>query len=123
MKSPFISALESRVLLADGGMGTLLHARGVPTSACLDATVIENPDLVRRIHEEYIAAGADIIETDTFGGTRIVLSEFGIPEKVYEINHTAARLAREVADSASTPHRHLLPAPLALPQQRRARPQ
>src|SRR5438105_13081276 len=94
MKSPFISALESRVLLADGGMGTLLHARGVPTSACLDAMVIESPDLVRRIHEEYIAAGADIIETDTFGANRFRLARYGLEGKVRDIKLKAALWAR-----------------------------
>jgi homocysteine S-methyltransferase len=98
MKSPFLAALESRILLADGAMGTLLHARGVPTSACLDATVIENPDLVRRIHEEYIAAGADIIETNTFGGNRFRLARYGLELKVRDINFKAARLARDARE-------------------------
>ncbi len=98
MKSPFISALETRVLLGDGAMGTLLHSRGVPTSACLEAQVIDHPDIVRRIHEDYIAAGADIIETDTFMANRYQLARQGLESRVHDINFKAARLARDARE-------------------------
>ena len=98
MKHPFLTALEQRVLLADGAMGTLLHSRGVPTSACLEALVLEQPDLVRRAHEEYIEAGADIIETDTFGANRFRLARHGLEGRVRDINFKAARLARDARE-------------------------
>ena len=103
MKSPFLDALEQRVLLADGGMGTLLNARGIPNSACLDAQVIEQPDIVRRVHEDYIAAGADIIETDTFGANRFRLQRYGLADRVHEINFRAARLARDAREISGHP--------------------
>jgi methionine synthase I (cobalamin-dependent)/5,10-methylenetetrahydrofolate reductase len=98
MKHPFISALEERILLADGAMGTLLQARGVPASACLEAVVLDDPDRVRRIHEDYIAAGADIIETNTFGANRFRLARHGLEKRVHEINFKAARIARDARE-------------------------
>jgi homocysteine S-methyltransferase len=98
MKSPLLLALEDRILLADGAIGTLLQARGVPASACFEAAVIDNADLVRRIHEEYIAAGADVIETNTFGANRYRLARHGLESKVRDINFRAARLARDARE-------------------------
>ena len=98
MKHPFLTALEERVLLADGAMGTLLHSRGVPSSACLEALVLDNPDIIRRVHEEYIASGADIIETDTFGANRFRLARHGLELRVHDINFKAARLARDARE-------------------------
>jgi homocysteine S-methyltransferase len=95
MTHPFLAALERRVLLADGAMGTLLRERGVPTSACLDEQNLSNPELVRGIHEEYLTAGAEVIETNTFGANRLRLRSFGLAEKVAEINARAVALARE----------------------------
>ncbi len=98
MKSPFLTALEQRVLLADGAMGTLLQSRGVAQHACLEALVLEQPDIVRRVHEDYIAAGADIIETNTFGANRFRLARHGLEAKVRDINFKAARLARDARE-------------------------
>ncbi len=98
MKSPFLAALEDRVLLSDGAMGTLLFARGVPQHACIEALVLDQPDIVRRIHEDYIAAGADIIQTDTFGANRYRLVKHGLETKVRDINFRAARLARDARE-------------------------
>ncbi|HVM95258.1 MAG TPA: homocysteine S-methyltransferase family protein, partial [Candidatus Acidoferrales bacterium] len=106
-------ALAERILVLDGAMGTAIHALnptaddwgGAKFENCSEMLVLTRPAWIRDIHKGYLDAGADIIETDTFGGTRIVLSEFGIEDKVYEINHTAARLAREAADAASTAKR------------------
>ncbi len=103
MKNPFLSALEERVLLADGAMGTLLHSRGVSTSTCLDALVLDNADVVRRVHEDYIAAGADIIETDTFGANRFRLARHGFEDRVRDINFKAARLARDAREISGHP--------------------
>jgi homocysteine S-methyltransferase len=98
MRSPFLTALEDHVLLADGAMGTLLFSRGVPQNACLEALVLDQADLVRRAHEEYIAAGADIIGTNTFGANRFRLARHGLEGRVRDINFKAARLARDARE-------------------------
>ncbi|MGB9562117.1 MAG: homocysteine S-methyltransferase family protein, partial [bacterium] len=72
----FYEELENRVLLADGAMGTLLYAKGVPKGQCYDELNISNPELVESIHREYIEAGADIIETNTFGANRYILERY-----------------------------------------------
>src|SRR5437867_2046037 len=107
------AALEDRILVLDGAMGTAIQALnptvddwgGPRFENCSEMLVLTHPEWIQEIHRGYLEAGADIVETDTFGGTRIVLSEFGIADKVYEINNKAARLAREVADSLSTAQR------------------
>ncbi len=75
---------------------------GPALEGCNEHLVLSRPEAIRDIHADYVEAGADLIETDSFGGTRIVLAEYGLQEKVYEINCAAARIAREVADAAST---------------------
>jgi homocysteine S-methyltransferase len=84
-------------------MGTLLQARGVPAKTCLEAAVLEQPDLVRRIHEEYIAAGAEIIETNTFGANRYRLARHGLESQVREVNFRAARIARDAREISGQP--------------------
>jgi homocysteine S-methyltransferase len=103
MKNPFLAAIEQRILLADGAMGTLLQSRGAPRNACLDALVLDQPDLVRRAHEDYIAAGADIIETNTFGANRYRLAKYGLDAKVRDINFRAAKLARDAREISGHP--------------------
>ncbi len=98
MKHPFLAALEERVLLADGAFGTLLQSRGVPATACLEALVLDSPDVIRRVHEDYIAAGADIIETNTFGANRFRLVRHGLEQRVRDINFKAARIARDARE-------------------------
>jgi methionine synthase / methylenetetrahydrofolate reductase(NADPH) len=88
---------DARVHVLDGAMGTLLYARGVFVNVCYDALVLEQPELVARIHAEYAAAGAEIVETNTFGANPVKLSAYGLEEKTREINREAARLARRAA--------------------------
>jgi len=88
---------DGRVHVFDGAMGTLLYARGVFVNVCYDELSLSRPDLVRRIHEEYVAAGAEILETNTFGANPVKLSSFGLDERTEEINRAAAGLAREGA--------------------------
>ena len=95
MVHPFLAALERRVLLADGAMGTLLRDRGVPASACLDEQNLSHPELVQSIHQEYLTAGAEIVETNTFGANRLRLRSFGLADKAPEINARGVALARE----------------------------
>jgi methionine synthase / methylenetetrahydrofolate reductase(NADPH) len=81
----------------DGAMGTMLYAKGVYINRCYDELNLSNPDLVREIHSEYLRAGADIIETNTFGATANKLSQYGLDTNLEEINVLAARIAREAA--------------------------
>ncbi len=81
----------------DGAMGTMIYSRGVFINRCFDEVCLADPSLVRSIHEEYIQAGADVIETNTFGANRIGLRGYGLAEKTEAINLAGARLAREAA--------------------------
>jgi homocysteine S-methyltransferase len=89
--------LSSRVLVADGAMGTMLYSRGVFINRCFDELNLSSPDLVRQIHQEYVKAGAEIIETNTFGASRPRLAAFGVAEKLRDINLAGVRIAREAA--------------------------
>jgi len=86
-----------RILVVDGAMGTMLYAKGVYINRCYDELNLSAPDLVREIHTEYIRAGADIIETNTFGATAHKLQQYGLDGNLHEINALAAKLAREAA--------------------------
>lgn len=92
-----LETLESRVVCGDGAMGTLLLDRGVPVDRCLEDLNLTEPDRIMSIHQEYIAAGARVIETNTFGANAVRLSRFGFEHRVAEINKAAARLARRAA--------------------------
>ena len=95
MAHPFLAAIDRRALLADGAIGTLLRDRGVPASACLDAQNLSNPELVLALHQDYVTAGAEIIETNTFGANPLRLKSFGLAEQTAEINAAGVGLARE----------------------------
>ena len=89
---------DGRVHVLDGAMGTALYDRGVFVNVCYDELALSEPDLVRTVHAEYVAAGAEIIETNTFGANPVKLSGFGLEDRVEEINAAAVRLAREAAN-------------------------
>jgi methionine synthase / methylenetetrahydrofolate reductase(NADPH) len=88
---------SDRILVVDGAMGTMLYAKGVYINRCYDELNLSAPDLVREIHTEYIRAGADIIETNTFGATAHKLQQYGLEANLHEINAIAAKVAREAA--------------------------
>src|SRR5919205_1072837 len=94
----FRELLESdRVTVFDGAMGTQLYAKGVYINRSYDELNLTNPDLVRAVHEEYVRAGAEVIETNTFTATAHKLQQYGLESRLREINVAAARLAREAA--------------------------
>src|SRR5271155_5088168 len=82
-------------VLCDGAMGTMLYARGVFINRCYDELNLSQPELVREIHAEYLQAGAEVIETNTFGGNAFRLEVHGLKDKIREINVAGVRLARE----------------------------
>jgi 5-methyltetrahydrofolate--homocysteine methyltransferase len=104
------AALEERILVLDGAMGTAIQALdlsaedfgGRDLEGCNEHLVLTRPAAIEAIHCAYLEAGADLVETNTFGGTRVVLAEYGLQEKAYEINFAASRLARAAADALST---------------------
>src|SRR5262245_44552927 len=97
----FVSAMDQRILVCDGAMGTMLYSKGVFISRCFDELNISSPQLVLDVHRDYLKAGADVIETNTFGANRTKLLSHGITEELREINLRGARIAREAAGDAA----------------------
>ena len=93
----FKQALLNRVLVADGAMGTSLYGKGIFLNRCYDELNLSLPALIRDVHQEYLRAGAEIIETNTFGANRKRLAAFGFAEKLRQINQAGVRIAKEVA--------------------------
>src|SRR5687767_2199220 len=112
-KSPYLEAIDRRVLVYDGAMGTNIQRYnltpedfgGKALEGCNDHLVLTRPDVISAIHESFLAVGCDVVETCTFQSTPRRLHEWGIGEKTREVNVTAARLARAAADKYSTPDR------------------
>src|SRR4051812_33453745 len=100
---PFLETVRERVVIYDGAMGTQIQERHPSLDDfwgkenCSEVLVLSRPDIIKDIHAAYFQTGADVVETNTFGGSRIVLGEFDLADKVHEINKRAAELAREVA--------------------------
>ncbi|WP_013320922.1 methionine synthase [Gloeothece verrucosa] len=116
MNSPFLNrlhSLERPVLVFDGAMGTSLQSQnltaedfgGPEYEGCNEYLVHTKPEAVAKVHQGYLEAGADVIETDTFGGTSIVLAEYDLADQAYYLNKTAAQLAKQVAQQYSTPEK------------------
>ena len=113
MSHSLLLALENRILVIDGAMGTQLQERhltaddfgGPQYEGCNEQLVLTRPDVIADVHRAYLEAGADIIETDSFGATDIVLAEYGLVEKVFEINRRAAEIARAACDAVGTPEK------------------
>ena len=106
--SDFLKAVQERVIIYDGAMGTSIQARN-PTvddywdkEGCNELLVLSRPDIIKDIHAAFYNVGCDVVETDTFGATRVVLAEYELQDKVHEINLAAAKLAREIAASFSS---------------------
>ena len=99
MPENFLSRLQKGPVLCDGAMGTTLYSRGIFINRCYDELNCSQPDLIREVHHEYLQAGAEVIETNTFGGNGPRLERHGLGERVHEINLAGACLAREAAKS------------------------
>lgn len=97
MREAFRRRLAEGVLLFDGGMGTCLYARGVHLGRCFDALNLEDPDMVRSVHADYLRAGAQVLTTNTFGANAVKLGKHHIAEQREAINRRGAELALEVA--------------------------
>ena len=110
--------LEERILLLDGAMGTMIQRHGLTekdyrgerfadwpseVKGNNDLLCLTQPQIIRAIHEQYLEAGADIVESNSFNATRVSMADYGMEALAYEINLAAARLAREAADRYSTP--------------------
>ncbi|MDU2242044.1 MAG: homocysteine S-methyltransferase family protein, partial [Paenibacillus sp.] len=110
-KPSLLERMKERILILDGAMGTMIQQEnlspadfgGEELDGCNEMLVLTRPDVIRGIHEKYLAAGADLIETNTFGATSVVLAEYDIPQRAREINLAAAKLAIEAAEKYSTP--------------------
>src|SRR5688500_17336008 len=109
--SPYLRALEDRVLIYDGAMGTSIQRfnltpddfGGKALEGCNDNLVLTRPDVIQSIHESFLAVGCDVVETCTFQSTPRRLEEWGLKDKTRDINVGAAQLARKAADKYSTP--------------------
>jgi len=99
MPRDFLARLKEAAVLCDGAMGTLLYSKGIFINRCYDELNLSQPDLIRGIHHEYLQAGAEVIETNTFGGNVVRLAHHGLTDKVREINFHGARVAKEAAKS------------------------
>src|SRR5208283_2093780 len=97
MREPFLERIDKRPVVCDGAMGTMLYSKGISLNRCYDELNAAMPQLVKEVHLAYVKAGAEVIETNTFGANKFRLQKFGLGEKVREFNLAGARLAREVA--------------------------
>ncbi|WFE99197.1 methionine synthase [Micromonospora sp. WMMD964] len=111
MRTSLMDVLADRILIADGAMGTMLHAADLTLDdfdgleGCVEVLNVTRPDVVRGVHDAYLAAGADCVETNTFGANLANLGEYDIPHRIRELSEAGARIAREAADAASTAQR------------------
>lgn len=93
----FRDLIQGKIILFDGGMGTELYRRGIFINRCFEESNLIYPDLVKKIHKDYISAGAEVIETNTYGANRFKLAKFNLQDQLYAINRQGAELARQVA--------------------------
>ncbi|MCG5445353.1 methionine synthase [Micromonospora sp. NIE79] len=111
MRTSLMDVLADRILIADGAMGTMLQAADLTLDdfdgleGCNEILNVTRPDVVRGVHDAYLAVGADCVETNTFGANLANLAEYDIPHRIRELSEAGARIAREAADAASTPQR------------------
>ncbi|MBP6789106.1 MAG: homocysteine S-methyltransferase family protein, partial [Candidatus Promineofilum sp.] len=95
----FLDALSQGPLVVDGAMGTYLYEKGVYINRCFDELCLSAPQMVESVHRDYLDAGADVLETNTYGGSPVVLARHGLEDRAEDINKAAVTLARKVAGS------------------------
>src|SRR5678810_793397 len=106
--SDFLQTVRDRVVIYDGAMGTNIQFRNLSVDdfwgkeGCNELLVLSRPDIIKDIHADFFKVGCDVVETDTFGATSVVLAEYDLQDKVAEINIAAAKIAKEVAQQFST---------------------
>ncbi|HEX2972633.1 MAG TPA: methionine synthase [Tepidisphaeraceae bacterium] len=112
VRPSFLDIVRERVVLLDGAMGTSIHRYSLDLQRdwlglenCSEILIQTRPDIIQEIHESFLAAGSDAVETNTFGANRIVLAEFGIADKTFELNKRAAEIARKACQKYETPDR------------------
>ena len=111
--SKFLDLLKEKIIIFDGAMGTYLQSLSLPIEDwggpnfenCSENLLYTRPDAIEAVHTAFLDVGCDVIETNSFGGSEVVLTEFGIAEKTYDVNKRAAELAKRVANGYSTPDR------------------
>ena len=103
MTHPFLQAIHKKPMLADGGMGTVLYARGASTEGVFEQLNMTNSDLVLQVHVDYLKAGAELIETNTFSGNRFRLGNYGLGDQVWDLNVAAAKIARNAREVVGQP--------------------
>lgn len=103
MAHPFLERLRYGPILCDGAMGTLLYQRGIPYERCFDEVSLSKPDVVSQIHRDYIAAGAEVIETNTFGANRFRLATHGLEDRVVKVNRAGVKVARDAREISGKP--------------------
>jgi methionine synthase / methylenetetrahydrofolate reductase(NADPH) len=103
MSNPFLTAIAQRPLLGDGGLGTLLYSRGASPEGSFEQLNLVNKDMVQQVHVDYMNAGAEVIETNSFSGNRFKLAAFGLEKEVWNINVWAAKIARNAREIAGQP--------------------
>jgi homocysteine S-methyltransferase len=99
MAADLLARLKTSPVLCDGAMGTCLYAKGIFINRSFDELNLSQPDLIRGVHREYLQAGSEVIETNTFGANSFRLGRYGMADRVREINMAGVRLAREAAKS------------------------
>jgi methionine synthase I (cobalamin-dependent)/5,10-methylenetetrahydrofolate reductase len=97
MREPFLERIDKRPVVCDGAMGTMLYAKGISLNRCYDELNAAMPQLVKEVHLAYVKAGAEVLETNTFGANKFRLEKFGLGDRVRDLNLAGAQLAREVA--------------------------
>lgn len=104
-KREFLDLVQSKIVLLDGATGSNLQKRGMPAGVCPEQWIIEHPEIMKGLQKEYIAAGSDILYAPTFGGNRIKLEEYGLEDKVVEMNEQLVNICRDAVKEANADHR------------------